>query len=301
MATHEILPGLHLVDLDLPSREGFRQFIGSWVLQRGGATLLVDPGPRATVPTLFGALEDLGVQRLDAVLLTHIHIDHAGGAGLVADRYPDARVWCHSAGIPHLVDPAKLWAGSRKVLGGLAEAYGEIAPVPAAAIGHREEFTVGPLRVRALDTPGHAAHHLSFAVGDVLFAGEVAGVHRALPAGTYLRPATPPTFFRDVYCRSLDRVAVLGATHLCFGHYGHTREVRQALALARAQIDLWVGVVERHLARGIETVEEAVFQELLEVDPHFGLYRDLPADAQRRERTFFANTVAGLRGYLQER
>ncbi len=300
MATHEILPGLHLVDLDLPSQQGFRQFIGSWVLRRGSGTLLVDPGPRATVPVLLEALAALGVERLDAILLTHIHIDHAGGAGLLCERYPGARVWCHPAGIPHLVDPAKLWAGSRKVLGPLAEAYGEIAAVPAAVIGHREEFAAGPFRVRALDTPGHAAHHLAFAVDDLLFAGEVAGVHRALPAGTYLRPATPPTFFRDVYCRSLDRVAALGAAHLCFGHYGHTPEVRQTLALARSQIDLWVEVVRKHLAAGEEFPEEAIFQELLEVDPHFGLYRSLPPDVQRRERTFFANAVAGIRGYLQE-
>ncbi|MBE0618895.1 MAG: MBL fold metallo-hydrolase, partial [Proteobacteria bacterium] len=262
---------------------------------------LVDPGPRATVPTLLAALEELGVQRLDAILLTHIHIDHAGGAGLVANRYPEARVYSHPVAIPHLVDPAKLWAGSLKVLGGLAEAYGEIAPIPEAAIDFREAFEVGPLRVRALDTPGHAAHHLSFAVGDVLFAGEVAGVHRALASGTYLRPATPPVFRYDVFCRSIDQVAALEPAHLCFGHYGHTPEARRTLGLARSQIDLWVRVVDRHLTRGAEPLDEAVFQALLEVDPHFALYRELPADVQRRERTFFTNTVAGLRGYLQER
>jgi len=300
MAIHQVSPDLHLIDLDLP-REGFRRFISCWVLRRGGTTLLVDPGPRATVPTLLGALEELGVTRVGGVLLTHIHIDHAGGAGLVLERYPDARVLCHPKGIPHLVDPAKLWAGSLKILGALAEAYGEIAPVPESHIGYEEMAAFGPVAVRAVETPGHAAHHLVFQVEDLLFAGELAGVCSPLANRPYQRPATPPTYFHDVFQASIDAALALEAQRLCFGHYGATPDARDALTRARAQLDLWTETVARHLGDAPGSLEEAVLQDLLEVDPLFAPYRELPEDVRVRERTFFSNTVQGMRGYLEGR
>ena len=300
MSIHQPLPDLHLVDLDLP-REGFRSFIGAWVLRRGEATVVVDPGPRATLPVLIDALEELGVHRLDAVLLTHIHIDHAGGAGLLLDLFPEAKVLCHPKGIPHLLDPSKLWAGSLKILGELAELYGEIAPVPAERIGHADTLEAGSLRVEVADTPGHAPHHLCFRAGDLLFAGEVLGVRYELPSGPYQRPATPPVFHPEVLRRSIDKSAGLGARHLCFGHYGHIEDVAGAFRTARSQLETWLAVVEKHLREGSEPFEEAVFRELLEIDPAFSRLRELPWDVQKRERHFFANTVSGMRGHLEGR
>jgi glyoxylase-like metal-dependent hydrolase (beta-lactamase superfamily II) len=300
MAIHPVSPDLQLIDLDLP-REGFRRFISSWVLRRSGATLVVDPGPRATIPILLRALEGLGAQRVDGVLLTHIHIDHAGGAGLLADRYPESRILCHPKGIPHLLDPSKLWEGSRQVLGSLAEAYGQIAPVPSSRIGYQETATFGSLTVQAVETPGHAAHHLVFRVDDTLFAGELAGVSFPVAERTYQRPATPPTYFHEVFQESIDTALGLDARRLCFGHYGETLDAAGALTRARNQLDLWTETVARQREADLESLEDTVLQELLARDPLFAPYRELPPDVQRRERYFFSNTIKGMRGYVERR
>src|SRR5690242_9017571 len=128
------LDNLFCIDLDQPALEGFRKFISSWLYLGQGFTLLVDPGPLSTIPRLSAELRRLGVERLDYALLTHIHIDHAGGTGALLREFPGATVICHPEGIRHLVAPEKLWQGSRKVLGPLADAYGEIVPVPAERI-----------------------------------------------------------------------------------------------------------------------------------------------------------------------
>lgn len=296
MTLHEAAPGLYLVDLDLP-RRGFRRFIGSWVLCRGPSALVVDPGPRVTVPALEGALAELGVERLDAVLLTHIHIDHAGGAGLLLARHPETPVVCPPKGIAHLADPARLWEGSRKVLGDLAEAYGEIAPVPRERLTFADALEVGPWRVEAVETPGHAPHHASYRVGDTVFSGEAAGVRFELPSGVYQRPATPPVFQPDFYLASLDRVAGLGAARLCLGHYGLTERPAETLDVARRQIGVWMEAAGRRRAGG-EGLEAAIVEDLLAADPHFARLRDLPEEAQARERYFAGNTIAGMLGAL---
>lgn len=296
----EPLPGLFLIDLDLP-REGFRGFIGAWVLRREGAAVLVDPGPRATVPQLLQGLTALEVGRLDALLLTHVHLDHAGGAGLVAQRYPEARVICHSKGIPHLADPARLWAGSLQVLGDLARAYGEVAAVPAERLEWGQALAFGPLEIATLETPGHAAHHACFRVGDLLFVGEAAGVRQQLPGGLYARPAAPPPFLCEEFRASLLLAAGSGARGLCFGHGGYAPDASEAFRWALAQLDLWVRTVEDHVRAGTNDLPEAVFRRLLEADPLFARFRELPPDAQARERYFFGNTLQGLRKDAQRR
>lgn len=297
---HRPREDLFLLDLDLP-REGFRGFIGAWVLRRGGATVLVDPGPRATVPELLAQLAELGVEQLDALLLTHVHIDHAGGAGLVAARYPGARVVCHPKGIPHLADPAKLWAGSLQVLGDLARAYGEIAAVPADRLEWGTDLDFGALAVKTLETPGHAAHHVCFRAGDLLFVGEAAGVRQHTPGGLYARPAAPPPFLYGEFRASLLRAAGAGARGLCFGHGGYAPDAPATFQAALEQLDLWVRTVEEHVRSGAENLPEAVFHRLLAADPLFARFRELSPDVQARERYFFGNTLLGLRKDAEQR
>jgi len=287
---------LHCIDLDQPALEGFRQFISAWLYRGEGFTLLVDPGPLSTIPHLVGELRRRGVGRLDYILLTHIHIDHAGGSGALLREFPEAQVICHPEGVRHLVAPEKLWQGSRKVLGALAEAYGEIVPVPAERIGFAE--TVGATGVRAFLTPGHAQHHCCYLLGDLLFGGEVAGVRCAVAEGIYMRPATPPRFLLPVALDSVERMLALAPRRLVFAHYGLVDNAQEHLRIGRDQLHLWVRGVAATAAVEEGRREEALFAWLQEHDPVYRNIDQLPADIYARERIFLGNTLRGMGEYV---
>jgi len=285
------------IDLDQPGLTGFRQFISSWLYCGEGFNLLVDPGPLSTIPHLVAELQRFGVERLDYILLTHIHIDHAGGTGALMREFPAARVICHPDGIRHLVDPAKLWEGTRKVLGPeLAAAYGEIVPVPKENILFEEE--VGATGVRAFLTPGHAQHHCCYLLDDLLFAGEVAGARCVVVEGIYIRPATPPRFMLEIALDSVERMLALKPRRMVFAHYGIVDTAIEHLEIARNQLLLWV-----RGATAVATVaetgrEEAFFAWLQEHDEHYRNFKQLPDDIRARERYFLGNTYRGMAEYV---
>ncbi|MBN2232001.1 MAG: MBL fold metallo-hydrolase [Deltaproteobacteria bacterium] len=293
------LARLHCIDLDQPVLEGFTRFISAWVYHDERFTVLVDPGPRSTIPHLCAELKKLGVDRLDWILLTHIHIDHAGGTGELLKTFPAARVICHPDGIRHMVAPEKLWQGSLQVLGSMAEAYGGIIPVPAACIGYDE--TVGDTGIRAYKTPGHAQHHLCFLLDDLLFGGEVVGVRSPVPEGIYMRPATPPRFFLDVALDSIDRMLALHPRRLVIAHYGLVEPAMEYLEIGRRQLALWVRGVETVAAAGDEGMEDRLFAWLREHDEVYRNITQLPPDVYARERYFLGNTMRGMLGYLKDR
>jgi glyoxylase-like metal-dependent hydrolase (beta-lactamase superfamily II) len=290
------LDKLVCIDLDLPALEGFRKFISSWLYRGDDFTLLVDPGPLSTIPHLCSELRRLGVTRLDYVLLTHIHIDHAGGTGALLQEFPDATVICHPEGIRHLVEPEKLWEGSRKVLGPLAEAYGEIVPVPAERI--RFDEIIGNTGARVFLTPGHAQHHCSYLLDDLLFAGEVAGVRCDIREGIFMRPATPPRFILQVALDSIDRMIALAPSCMVFAHHGLVKNALFHLQIARNQLLLWVRGVAEVAASGMEQREEALIAWLLEHDAYYRNVKRLPSDIQSRERYFLGNTLRGMMEYV---
>ncbi|HNU85796.1 MAG: MBL fold metallo-hydrolase [Pseudomonadota bacterium] len=295
----QIHDSLRLIDIDQPL-EGFRKFIGAWVCRVDGTTLLVDPGPAATIPRLAEQLRQDGIGRVDHVLLTHIHLDHAGGTGHFLRHFPEARVNCHPRGIPHLTAPQKLWEESKKVLGKVAEAYGEMEPVPEASIAWRERIPAGGGMIEAIETPGHAAHHVSYRVGDILFAGEVCGVYVPLDGGFYCRPATPPPFRHGTFRNSITRVEALGVKLVCIGHYGSRQDVAEVFERARRQLDFWVETAERHFRAGSDPFEEAVLAELIANDPDMARWTSLPEDIRARERYFCFNSIRGIRMYLEK-
>jgi len=310
------LPGLHLIDLD-QDLVGQRRFISCWVRQRSDLTYLVDPGPPATAARLLAALADLGVARLDLVLLTHIHLDHAGATADVLDRWPDARVVCHERARRHLADPTRLWSGSRAVLREKALVYGEPRPVPAGALTGAETAVAAGLRV--VETPGHAPHHQCFADGELLYAGEAAGTFSALGRGSdtaepYLRPATPPTFRPDVARASLTRLLDLRPrpTRLLFAHHGlYDGDVPGLLAQARDQLALWVATAAEVAAgrggppaadgdAGEEELMAAIGAELARRDPLYARVAMLPPDIREREDDFLRQTLRGILGHLRD-
>ncbi|MCD4688440.1 MAG: MBL fold metallo-hydrolase, partial [Desulfuromonadaceae bacterium] len=278
------MENLLCIDLDQPGPTGFRQFISAWLYREEHFTLLVDPGPFSTIPHLISELRRHHIERLDYVLLTHIHIDHAGGTGALLREFPEARVICHPQGIRHLLAPEKLWQGSQKVLGKLAEEYGKILPVPADRMAFEEE--IGKTGLRAFLTPGHASHHCCYLIGDLLFAGEVAGVRCEVPQGIYMRPATPPRFHLQVALDSLDRMIALAPRRMVFAHYGLTEAALEHLRIGRRQLLLWVRGVAEIASTEPSQKEERLLAWLMEHDEIYRNHIQLPPDIRARERYF---------------
>ncbi len=294
----EILPGLFLIDLDQPVK-GFRKFISSWLLIRNKQVILVDPGPSSTILHLTSVLKKAGIETVDLILLTHIHIDHAGGTGLLLKKFPKARVICHPRAVKHLLNPEKLWAGSLQVLGQLAEVYGPLTPIPPENLASESVIKLNGLNIEAIETPGHASHHQVYKIENILFMGEVAGVNIPLPSNSYLRIATPPVFKYEIYKASLQKAAALDVKHLCFGHYGHRDDPQRVFSRAFEQLELWMNIISRFADAG-SSKEADILEQLLRNDPNLKALSDLPEDIQSRERYFCLNSIKGILGYIQE-
>ena len=275
---------------------GYDHFIGSWVC-RGDINLVVDVGPANSVGRLIETLMEMNIKRVDYVLVTHIHIDHAGGLGGFLEHFPKARVVCHEKGIRHLVDPSRLWEGSQKVLGEIAEAYG----CPQAV---KEEMCIPHAQARiknlvVIETPGHAPHHLSFSYGGNLFAGEAGGNYFSVLDTDYLRPATPPRFFLKNFLESVDRLMALEDQHICYAHFGDAQNSRQMLKRFRAQIFRWKELIQKEMSAGSDDLMMRCVNSLLEKDPDLKAFKLMEPDTQKRERFFVANSVRGYIEFLQ--
>jgi len=285
-----------LIDLD-QARPGFRRFIGAWVVEARELTYVVDPGPSSTAVFLIRRLRELGIRRLDFVLLTHLHIDHAGGTSLVAEAFPEARIVASPEHAHHLVDPTSLWSGTRAVLGDLADVYGPIGSVAPERVAPLEELEARG--VRSVPTPGHAPHHVTYHHDDLLFVGEALGTRADTPAGIYRRPATPRRFDAAAAIASIDRLAAIepAPASLLFGHHGmETASSRATMAAARAQLLHWIAVVENTPNDAADDAFAAACERLLLAnDPAFAHFVRLDPDIQERERVFVRNSLDGIR------
>ena len=293
---------LALIDLDQP-KEGYRKFLSSWLCRADGLTFVVDPGPRSTAEHLIGELARRGVTRVDFVLLTHIHIDHGGGAAEFLAAFPEARLYCHPAGVRHIVEPSGLWKGSLSVLGDVAEMYGAPRPVPAARIATEAEVSAAGFKV--IKTPGHAVHHVSYLLNRTLFVGEAFGTRSSLPSGAlYMRPATPKRFFLDQALASLDTLRALPVEPnlTAFAHYGSLPGAFAYADAAKQQLLLWVETARAAMATTTARPEldELVFAKLQEIDPIYGQGRfgELAPEVRRRERHFLSNSLDGILGWI---
>src|SRR5260370_36786268 len=217
-------------------------------LIRGDRPCLVEPGTAPSAPVVRDALGRLGIGPGDlaTVVVTHIHLDHAGGAGDIAAMFPAARIVVHRLGARHLADPSRLMASARLVYGdALDRLFGVLAPVPAeriVALGDLGTVDLGGgRRLDSHYSPGHARHHVGLidsASGD-LYVGDAAGVY--IPDAGALRPATPPPDFDlGVALESLRKFAALQPTRLLFSHYGPAGDVPEILQRSAEEITVWV-------------------------------------------------------------
>jgi glyoxylase-like metal-dependent hydrolase (beta-lactamase superfamily II) len=292
----QVRPHLYRIPL-AQAIEGFGDFIGAWV-STGKWNFIVDVGPKASLEELIQGLRELNITRLDFVFLTHIHIDHAGGLGAFLTHFPETRVICHASGVKHLVDPQQLWEGSLKVLGNLALKYGEIDPVPEKNVMPLEEFDVEGFRLLA--TPGHAAHHISLAYGDALFAGEAGGVFQDLGDAIYLRPATPPRFILEEAVGSVDRLLKMEVQEIYYAHSGMHPDAKKMLRVYRDQLFLWKEVIREQMEKSSdENLMEDCIRALLRKDPLFKSFEHMRGGDRKRERYFTENSLRGYIEYLR--
>jgi glyoxylase-like metal-dependent hydrolase (beta-lactamase superfamily II) len=190
-----------------------------------GSHALVETGPKSSVEHVLEGLRGAGVDRLDAILVTHIHLDHAGAAGTLVKEFPGTPVYVHEVGAPHLIDPAKLWSSASRIYGDAMEAlWGGIDPIPEAnvrALTDGDRIEVAGRTLRAVDTPGHAYHHHAYLdeSSGSLFTGDALGVR--LPDVGVVRPATPPPEFHlRKAIESIERLRDLEPADVWLTHFG---------------------------------------------------------------------------------
>jgi glyoxylase-like metal-dependent hydrolase (beta-lactamase superfamily II) len=217
---------------------------------------IIETAPATSLPHVLDGLAEAGADRLDWIVVTHIHLDHAGAAGHLAERFPGARVVVREEGAPHLVDPSRLWASAARLYPDMERRWGSVVPVPESRIEPvAEDGTVaelGPGRtLEAIYTPGHARHHMAVLDGrnGDLFVGDALGV--CLPEARRIRPATPPPEFDlEQSVASIRRLAALGAQRVFPTHFGQVPDPVGVFDEAVERLGLWVRVAEEVAARG---------------------------------------------------
>ena len=294
-----------LYHIALPQIEpGFNNFISTWVYKEKNFCLLVDPGPTSTINLLLEKLTSLGIMKgdLNYILLTHIHMDHAGGAGKLLSFFPDARVICHPRGIKHLIHPEKLWEATKKTLGTVANMYGKIIPIPEEKILFQE--FIEDQKIKAIETLGHAPYHLAFLLKQYLFIGDAAGVYFPLPNNLYIRPTTPPIFDYDLAISSLDKLISLNLSDymICYAHFGLRENADKMLRIAKKQLSVWKQVIERLFkTRTRPDFETTVIEKLREEDNYFANIDLFDDDVRKRELTFIGNNIKGITKFIEKK
>lgn len=288
---------------------GMSQVTAGYLIEAPRPTL-IECGPALSVENVIQALRDVGMDPGDLAYLvcSHIHLDHAGGAGDVAAAFPHATIVVSELGARHLADPEKLNASSRRVYGDLMDrVYGECTPIEAQRIrgvADKERLDLGGGRhLDLLATPGHAKHHISAADSDTgaLFVGDSVGVK--LPGMTTIRPATPPPDFDLVLARrSLDRYRALEPTRVYLAHYGPVDPPMDALDEALDRLGLWADTAETAFQEHSELdhIEETLaqrFADELAVDPE----EDPEAAERIRLLSGIRSNAMGFLRYFQQR
>jgi glyoxylase-like metal-dependent hydrolase (beta-lactamase superfamily II) len=279
------MPDPLIIDTKMHDFEGIT---GTFVVV-GEKVALVETGPKSSVDNVLAGLQHHGIDRVDWIVVTHIHLDHAGAAGTLARHFPEATIAVHRVGAPHLVDPAKLWSSASRIYGDrMEEMWGGIDPIDEDRIrplDDGDKIDLGGRSLQALDTPGHAYHHHAYLDDDtgIVFTGDALGV--VLPGLDLVRPATPPPEFHlEKAIASIGRLREIQPTALWPTHFPPASPPVDELCDAGVEaLNKWGGWVREARAEGddLDMVAEAV-RARARADAEGRL---APADVDRLEQT----------------
>ncbi|PYR95225.1 MAG: MBL fold metallo-hydrolase [Acidobacteria bacterium] len=244
--------GLDYVDLQFLGRP---ELIATGILHGAAGVALVDPGPATTLSHLETALERKGIRFGDVrwLLVTHIHLDHAGAAGLIVDKHPHIDVYVHGRGAPHMIDPSKLLSSAGRLYGqDMDRLWGAVLPIPQSRIrvlDGGETLHVAGRELRVEYTPGHASHHVAYfdTSSRIAFVGDTAGIRRG--SGKFVLPATPPPDIDlEVWRESERRILAWDPDTLFLTHFGPWLGARQHFQAMFDNLTEWNRIVRRVLA-----------------------------------------------------
>jgi len=272
---------MHPDPLDL-HHGGAERVIGSYVLDTDDGPAVFDCGPTTCIEALKQGLRSRGLELRDVrhLLLSHIHLDHAGAAGVLVREQPELQIHVSEIGAPHIIDPSRLEASARRLYGdAFDDLWGELAPVPednVRAVGERV------LGLECFPTPGHASHHVSYLDdAGTLYAGDAAGV-RIQPHSTVLPPTPPPEFDLETWLRTLEQIERRAPARLALVHFGVADDVERHLGELRLRLEEWVA---------LEGVSESEFAEIVGRGVDESYDRAMP----------FWQSYAGLKRYWDKR
>jgi len=299
--TKQIGKNLYLIDIETG---GYRDFIGSYVIKTAKKVTLIETGPTSSVPNLICGLAELKVnlEDVDTVAISHIHLDHGGGVGtLLRDYLPNAKVFVHPKGVPHIVNTEKLWASSQSVLGFVSEVCGRPESVPQDRIVPITDGSIdlgdgGKLTV--LETLGHAAHNLSFheSFNNGIFVGDTAGVY--FPEFDLVSPTSPPPFYLKASIASLDRLISYCPSALYYTHFGNVNDAIRRLRGYRAQLLMWDKIVQSAVEqdKSFEQIIECVITE----DPLMNRLSNFLMGHKIYSKMAIENSICGFAEYAKK-
>src|SRR5580700_5798465 len=281
--------------------------IGTALLESDGHRSIIDPGPGSTLETLRRQLQVHGVavRDLDAILLTHIHMDHAGATGALVRENPRLEVYAHSKGAPHMLDPTKLLASALRLWPNeLQLLFGEMLPVPAAnlrILEGGETLTLGSRELEVVYTPGHASHHVSYfdQQEGIAFVGDTAGVH--IEGNSYVMPATPPPDIDlEIWEKSFAAILERKPSRLFLTHFGFSENPAEHILRFRERLHHWAALAEKSIR---SAASDAAATETFVAASKAEIVENLPA----KEVEHYAFTAGlnlsflGLARYLRKR
>ena len=297
--TKEIGKNLFIIELETG---GFKNLICSYVI-KGIKPFLIESGPSNSIPNLLSGLKELDVKLEDVeyVAVTHIHLDHGGGAGTLLKSLPNAKVIVHPRGMPHLVDPERLWPSSQKVLGFVSEIFGKPEPVPKERVIPVTEgtFDLGyGAKLSVTETVGHASHNLSFqeSFNGGIFPGDAAGTY--LPEFDVVVPTTPPPFYLYSALSSLDKLINLEPTVLYFSHFGKANNAVERLKDYKLQLQLWADIAKEGVGKNWSL--EQIRNKIIAEDTAMHLVTDFVKSHRIYSKTVLENCIRGFIEYSKQ-